>query len=154
MRETIEEAKLYLRDNFDKGVDCPCCGQKVKLYKRKVNSGMVIFLIGLYRLADKNKRKNYFRNTDVMKEMNLSATSLDYSVMKHFGLIMEMTNEDNTKKSSGYWGITSKGFSFISGQKIQKHVLIYNNKKQGFSDETTTIKDALGDKFNFDELMN
>ena len=37
--------KEFLRANYEKGCDCPTCGQFVKLYKRKLNSGMAKTLI-------------------------------------------------------------------------------------------------------------
>jgi hypothetical protein len=40
------------------------------------------------------------------------------------------------------------------GREKPKNVFLYNNKIQGFSEETTTIKQALGDKFDFEELMS
>ena len=47
--ETIKEAKEHLRNNFEEGIDCPCCGQFVKLYKRKLNSGMAATLIRIVK---------------------------------------------------------------------------------------------------------
>jgi len=38
METTILEAKQLLKDNFAQGIECPCCGQFVKRYKRKLNS--------------------------------------------------------------------------------------------------------------------
>jgi hypothetical protein len=150
--ETIIEAKAHLRANFEKGVDCACCGQYVKLYKRKLNSGMALFLIGLYRLSVSNMTM-FFSNHEVMAEMKINTSSLDYSVMKHFGLIYTRISEAG-KKDSGKWMITSKGVNLLLGQSTSpKHVFLYNNKRQGFSDETITIKEALGSKFDFDELM-
>lgn len=33
--ETLEEAKQFLRENWEEGADCPCCTQKVKLWKNR-----------------------------------------------------------------------------------------------------------------------
>ena len=97
--------------------------------------------------------REFFSNKQVMNEMGLTASSLDYSVMKHFGIIEPRISEGG-KKDSGYWRLTREGIDFVSnGKKVNKHVLIFDNKKQGFSDEFTTIQEALGDKFDFQELM-
>lgn len=152
MMETIKEAKQFLRANFEKGVDCPCCGQFVKLYKRKLNSGMALFLIGLMRLWKKNPNKQFFSNKEVMNEMNLAVTSLDYSVMRHFGLIEPRISEAG-KRDSGYWRMTPKGFLFVQGHKSSKYIFLYRNKRQGVSDEQITIREALGEKFDYEELM-
>jgi len=161
MIETLKQAKDFLRENFKKGCECPTCGQRVQLYKRKINSGMALFLIGLYRLDNRYDKenpgelhRNFFSNKEVMREMNLSASSLDYSVMKHFGLI-EPRAAEGGKKNSGYWRLTHKGLLFTRWKaRTPKYVFLYNNKIQGLSEETTTIKESLGDKFDFQELMN
>jgi len=152
--ETIKEAKQHLRANFEKGVECPCCGQYVRQYKRKLNSGMVLFLIGLCRLSHR-EMPMFFSIKEIMNEMNLTVTSLDYSVMKHFKLITPRISEGG-KKDSGKWMITQEGLRFVlwPDHTIPKHVFLYNNKRQGVSDEKITIREALGEKFNYEELMS
>ena len=152
--ESIKEGKIYLRQEFAKGTDCPCCGQFVKLYKRKLNSGMSLFLIGLYKLS-KNNGVRCFKNQIIMRKMNLNTSSLDYSIIKHFDLIEEEIDHETEKKNSGYWKITQKGIEFIE-QKIEvpSHVHIYNGKVLGFADTTTNIITSLGNKFSYNELMN
>lgn len=160
LNDSISEEKKRLRAEFHKGTKCACCGQSVKLYKRKINSGMALFLIGLWRLECRHQEtlpgmigREFFSNKQVMNEMDLTASSLDYSVMKHFGIIEPRISEGG-KKDSGYWRLTREGIDFVAnGKKVNKHVLIFDNKKQGFSDEFTTIQEALGDKFDFQELM-
>lgn len=150
--ETIKEAKAYLRENFEKGCKCPVCDNSVRLYKRKLNSGMALFLLGLYKLT-RDKEAVYFSNKDIMENMNINTSSLDYSVLRHFDLISPRISVVE-KKDSGYWLLSLKGAQFVTGHLTSpKHVFLYNNKRQGFSDETITIKEALGSKFDFDELM-
>jgi len=150
---TIEEGELFIRDNYVEGAICPCCKQISKLYKRKLNSGMTLFLIGLYKLRIRTGNK-YHQNKDIMSEMSLNTTSLDYSVLRHFGLIIEQKNEDSEKRRSGFWAITKKGVGFVLDEiKIPSHVHLYNNVLTGFSDTQTSIKKALGNKFNYSELL-
>lgn len=151
---TVLDAKNYLRNNFDKGCKCPTCGQNVKLYKRKLNSGMILFLIGLYRLTIKTPGRIYFQNKEIMSEMNINTSSLDYSVLRHFKLIKESENKDNKKRNSGYWMLLDLGFQFVKNNiEIPTHVLIYNNTFQGYSDSKSTITKSLGEKFNYQELI-
>ena len=43
---------------------------------------------------------------------------------------------------------------FVSGKmSVKSHVHIYNNIVMGFSDTTITIREALGKKFDYQELM-
>ncbi len=115
---------------------------------------MTLFLIGLYKLS-KHKEGGYFKNQTVMKKMNINTSSLDYSIIKHFGLMEEEINDLTEKKNSGYWRITQKGIDFVS-QKIEvpSHVNLYNNKVLGFSDTKTNVVKSLGTKFNFKELWD
>ena len=158
--ETIAEAKQFLRENWKKGTVCPCCNQRVKLYLRKLNSGMALFLIGLYRLSKKNAylpdgKPAWFTNKEVMKEMGINTSSLDYSVLRHWELIKKKeANEDGVKRQSGYWQLTLAGLSFVQGHfSVKEKVNVYNNKRYGFSGNLITIKQALGSKFNYTELM-
>ena len=156
--ETIKEVKEFLRANYEKGCKCPACGQTTRLYKRKLNSGMALFLIGLYKLTKNANNGSYtkvvfFSNKEVMSKMKINTASLDYSVLKHFDLISPRVSQGG-KKDSGHWSITWKGIDVIERDiPLSKHVFLYNNKRQGFSDEKVTIKEALGSKFDFDELM-
>jgi hypothetical protein len=50
--------------------------------------------------------------------------------------------------------LTEKGASFIRGDiRVPKYVTEYNSEILEFSEETTDIKEALGDHFNYYELM-
>lgn len=151
---TIEEGKQYLRDNWENGVSCPCCNRNVKLYKRKINSGMSLFLIGLYRLNRKFPREVFFKNKDAMEIMGINTSSLDYSVMKFFDLISDEPTTDSERRNSGLWRITQKGIDFIENKiRVQSHVLLYNNICYGFTNEFVDIRTSLGERFDYSELM-
>jgi tRNA(His) 5'-end guanylyltransferase len=146
--QTIQEAKIYLRENFDKGVNCPCCGQFVKLYKRKLNSVMARCLIKMTSLQN-----GYNHVREIVKGISDTGTN-DFSKLKYWGLIEEMNNDDLDKKTSGYWRLTKQGLLFAKNQiNVPKYAEIYNTKLIGFSAEQTNIIDSLGTKFNYNELM-
>jgi hypothetical protein len=148
--ESIKEAKEYLRENYKKGCKCPCCDQVVRLYKRKLNSGMAITLIQMHKHSN-----NFFHVKDMLREKGLH-NGHDWSLLKYWGLIQELdVLPGSTKKSSGQYRVTEKGVDFVYGRiNLPKHILIYNKRFQGFSDEETTIKESLGDDFNYYELLN
>lgn len=145
--ETLKEAKDYLNKNYKKGCKCPACDQVVKLYKRKLNSGMARTLIEMYRHSDRFVHvKNHLR------EEKLPNTH-DFTLLRHWGLI-EAPAEESDGQASGLWKITEKGQKFCKGEVVvNKHVLIVVNRLLGFSEEKTTIQDSLGSKFNYEELM-
>jgi len=80
----------------------------------------------------------------------------DFAKLRYWGLIMELENDNPKKKNSGIWIITKKGGEFLkSGKQIPKYALIYNGKFLDFDgDEIITIQSALGNKFNYQELMS
>lgn len=145
--ETQKEAKAYLRANFEKGCSCPTCGQTVKLYKRKLNSGMAIFLI---KLANATAEGNYVHASEIVKDNK----ALDYSVLNFWKLVEASTEVVDGKRRSGYWHITDRGKRFVDGlTSVPSHVNLFDNKLVGFSDNQITIRDALGEKFDYEELM-
>jgi hypothetical protein len=151
---TIAEAKHFLRANFEKGVDCPCCGQFVKLYKRKLNSGMAITILRIY-----NESIDDFGKWIPVKEflrINKYKNSHDWTLLKHWGLLEEKEIvKDSEDNNSGFWKITPKGRQFVMNEiNVPNKVHIYNNKVLGFSDDQTNIIDSLGKNFNYTELMN
>lgn len=147
--ETIKEAKEYLRSNFNEGVNCPCCNQFVKLYKRKLGSMQSQGLIILYNLS---KEKDWIHVREITKNINLTG---DFAKMSYWKLIEERANTESTKKNSGFWRITQRGKDFVGNKiEIPSHALVYNSKCFGFSEEKTNIIKSLGKKFNYNDLMN
>ena len=148
--KTLEAAKAHLRDNWKKGTHCPCCTQFVKLYKRKFNTVMVLSLINLSYLG-----AGFHHVSNIMEGISKTGTN-DFSKLKYCVMIAEMSNNNKAKKTSGYWAITDKGLTFLdrSLATVPKYANIYNGQLMGFSEERTTIQGALGDGFDFHELMN
>lgn len=149
---TLHEAKKELRENWEQGVECPCCTQYVKLYHRKLNTGITLFLIGLYKLC--GPTENYFHAKQVLEKIGGFTTSRDYAILEHWGLIKAKPNEeDPSKRTSGYWALTEKGFDFVIGAKpVMSHVKLFNNKFYGFTGKMISVREALGNKFDYEEL--
>lgn len=149
--ETLQEAKQFLRDNWLKGTHCPCCNQFVKRYQRKLNSGMAVSLIRLY----KENGQDWMHALHTLVRLNPKATIMEYSKLKYWGFLEEKPGDvDPSKKSSGIWRITDEGVAFIKDfAPAPKYIYLYNNKFLGFSDEIINIKDALGSNFDYQELM-
>lgn len=146
---TIIEAKRHLRENFNTGTDCPCCGQFVKLYKRKLGSSQSRSLILLYSL---NQKSEWIHSREITKKINITG---DFAKLVYWNLILEKPKSKEDKRSSGFWKLTQRGKDFVLGNiKIPSHVFIYNASLQGFSNEQIFIHSALGKKFSYNELMN
>lgn len=150
--ETITEAKQYLRVNFEKGVECPCCTQFVKLYRHRLNSQMAKTLIEIYNISSEENRE-WIHVLNEIKPSNRM-----YSLMRFWDLIVaaeyDQVNSYEDKKASGYWKITERGEKFVNNEiNISKYVYLFNNRKYSISEETISIHEALGKKFSYSELM-
>jgi hypothetical protein len=153
---TLSQARVYLQENYEEGVGCPCCKQHVKLYKRKLNSAMAIALIEIYN-ASKYNGFDFIHVEDHFKEMPGLPSSIrgDFPKLRHWGLIeaLKEKREDGSKRN-GMYRITGRGIAFVQcNLRVASHVHLFNNEVKGFSDNHVGIAACLGSKFNYDELM-
>ena len=152
--QSIQEAKDYLRENFEIGVECPCCKQLVKLYKRRINNIMSRTLIRLYHLDQ--EQPIYHHVKDIVKDISDTGTN-DFSKLSYWGLIEEKQKEPKETKTrtSGYWTITDLGKKFVTSQvDLPSYALVYNNRVLEFSKDKVNIEKSLGEKFNYKKLMS
>lgn len=148
MAQTLAEAKQWLRDRVDDGAECPCCEQFAKVYKRKLNSTMARGLLWLYKQGDGWVEANRTAPHWLVSKGGTFAT------LSHWGLIEEQPGTGGAKRTSGVWRITPAGKVFASGAGMTPaRVRLYAGRVLGFSSEQTTIREALGKRFNYDELM-
>lgn len=153
--ETIAEAKISLRENWEKGTDCPACGQLVKKYVRKLNSGMARGLIVAYRI-DQEKGQDWFHISELLTK-KIAAGANELQKLRFWKLVEQKThNDDPDKKHSGFWRLTERGRLFVTnGVLVPRCITMYNQKFLGYEDENDliSIREALGSKFNYRELM-
>ena len=139
--------RRLLRD-IDVGVTCECCGQRAQRYRRLLSSSIVRALVFAYR----EHRLESFELEALLRAMVLHHPDLprvgDTSMLRHWDLI-ELT------ATTRHYRVTAKGRRFILGQiRVPRYAFVYNNARHGLSDESVDVTDALGDKFNLDELLN
>lgn len=138
--KTVKEAKQFLKDHLETGVNCPCCGQHVKLYPRALNSGLARALILMHRAPTTPEGWVDIKNVDVRGG--------DYAKLRYWELIEQRSS------GSGVWRVTLKGVKFVSDQgRVPKTVFVYNGRVRAFSDDTINIRQALGKAFSYEELM-
>ena len=143
---TIAQAKHWLRQRLDEGADCPVCTQRVQVYRRKVNSGMARSLIEMYRVGGLDW---------VHVPTQIGARSREEGKLAYWGLVEEERERRPDGGRAGYWRVTPYGELFIRrGVTIPKYARIFNGKVLGLdTTEQVSIKDALGTKFDYNELM-
>lgn len=146
---SIEEAKTWVKKNSETGCICPCCNRLVKVYKRRLNSGMAQEIISLYVLSYNDFEAKFYHHTQFAK-----VTGGELSKLLHWGLVSEKVNTIDDKKTSGFWSITQKGILFVENKiNVEKYIYLLDAELIALSQETTNIIESLGNKFNYPELM-
>jgi hypothetical protein len=145
---TLAEVRDWLREAVKEGVHCPCCNQMAKVYNRKITSRMAFTLIEVYRAA----------GTDwchVPSTVTFTGDSGEISKLRYWGLVVEGSPRRDDGGRAGMWRITDFGERFVKGNyRVPKYAHIYDGRRLGFDDSVrVSIRDALGTKFNYDELM-
>ena len=153
---TLDEAKLIikqeLREKLEKGAHCDICRQYVRMYKKRLSSTAVLMMIRLYWLEE-NTSEPYHHLNDLMRGFSISGCG-DFATSRFWGLVEEMPNDDPKKKASGMWSLTETGKSFVLGAaRVRSHAKIYNAKCYGLVNDYIDVREALKDKFNYEELM-
>jgi len=150
------EMKLYtarnlVDDNAKTGIDCPCCGQFAKIYKRKINTPMSRFLIWFVMRYESDPRWYSLYEFPLFQGCRGGG---DFPKLRYWNLLVQKENEDPEKKCSGIWKTTPKAREFVYQEtKLPSHVYLYNGKMVGYTDELTDITECLGKKFSYPEVM-
>jgi len=153
--KSLEDAKCYVEARRDEGVPCPCCTQYCKVYPRSLNAPMVRFLIWLVKEFEARNVPRTWINVNDGPLIQHRKGGGDFAKMAHWGLIEQMANDDDTKRTSGYWRPTQAGVDFVHMRTtVPQKVLLYLNEPVGFSPEVTDVVTALGTGFDYRELMN
>lgn len=151
-KRLLIEARARVISNLDEGVECPCCGQWCKLYRRKFNSGMARIIIWLVKTYEDQNRKGWINVPEVAPVF--VRRSNEVSRLCLWKLAQERDNEDPARRNSGMYRPTKKGWQFVRRRiTIPSHVHVFNNEIKGWSDTHVDIVEALGEKFHYQELM-
>lgn len=144
---TLAEAQQEVRDGAEDGTRCPCCGQLVQLYRRGIHAGMARALIVAWRL---HRRDFFHTNT-------LGLPGGDFQKLGYWGLIERASRDrDPDAPGVGMWRITDHGEAFVRcAVKVPSHALVLQGEVVRLVSRRgeVSIRDALGTRFDYDELM-
>jgi hypothetical protein len=144
---SLEEARAWLRERIDDGAKCPCCTQLAKVYRRKITSGMAQALIVMWRVHG----DAYFHLPSISDRWR----SRDESFLRFWGLIEEATEKRDDGGRAGWWRVTPLGVAFVRGrERVPKYARIYDGRRLSLEGELISIFDALGERFDYRELMS
>lgn len=149
--ETLEAARDYVLANREDGVTCPCCQRLVRVYKRKLNSGMALAFLRLCRIHTTANRPVHAR------EVCEPTKNRDFSQLQYWELMIELPKtEDQHGRTSGFWLPTERGLAFFRGElRVPKYRVHASGEEEtiGWSPETTALREALPDGFDYDKLL-
>jgi hypothetical protein len=75
----------------------------------------------------------------------------DYAKLRYWGLIEPRVVEG---KMTGYWRLTVKGTRFVADrERVPKYARVYDGKLRALEGEEISIRQSLGNRFNYDKLM-
>jgi hypothetical protein len=116
-----------LLENIEDGRHCPCCGQFVKAYRRKLRANHVRFL---RQLVEKTSSTEPWLHYKTMK-----FAGRDYNYLQHFGLAQS--------KPGGFWKPTSLGYAFLAGTtSVPEWLLVYDNQVFSRSDRQMFVSEC------------
>jgi hypothetical protein len=148
-QERLEEAAI------GKGTNCPCCGQFVKVYKRKLYTVMAMALVHIYQDHCIHGFTGYIHVPSLLNGKGVVARGGDYTKLEYWGLIEAQQHERNDGSTrTGMWRITQMGRDFVEDKmRVPSHIFLYNNQLVGMDVEMISIREALGQEFDYGALM-
>jgi hypothetical protein len=131
-------------------VICPCCERRSQVWKKRPISSAIASLIKLVNLYDGEPI-----HLDRFNVAPSDRGNGNFSQLALWGLIERADNSDKKKRSSGMYAPTREGVDFVYCLiSIPKHVYTLNDEVIETEGPQVYIKDVLGDKFDYQELMD
>jgi len=151
---TVAQVQARLAADIAKGTGCPCCGQHVKDYKWSLLAPMAASLMWMVRQAKRTGRGDIHMNGPDVPDFIKRSRS--FPKLVHWGLVRPVTKAAllKDKRWNGQWNPTMDGVEFAHNRlQVPAWVRVYNNTCVERSFTTVGVRDALGKRFNYDELV-
>jgi len=148
---TLSLARMYLYDNLDEGVRCPCCHKFARRYRRRFNGTMARSLMWLVRAyAETGDWVNVAKTAP-----RWVVRSNQLPTIRWWKLAIRPADcEDPKLKHSGSWKPTEKGIAFVNREiKIPSTCVTWNGEVEDLEGDYVDIKEILGVKFDYSEVM-
>lgn len=144
----LGEARDWLRNRIDEGASCPCCQQYARVYRRKITSRQAHGFILVWRAAG----IDWVHIPTVHPAFTGDGGKL--SMLRYWGLLEEADDKRDDGGRAGWWRITSRGRLYLDDQlRVPKYARTYDGRCLSLVGEPVGIRDALGTRFRYDELM-
>ena len=146
-KTTVTVAEDWVLNNAAEGVECPCCGQLAKVYRRKLYSSMAYALITIY--GAKGDGEGWLHVPSLLNGKGSVSRGGDFAKLVYWGLL------EPHKEGKGYYRITARGRDFVECRcAVPAAVFVFDGELLNHDvEQMVTINEALGTKFNYEELM-
>lgn len=147
---TLGATKDWLRDLVDEGARCPCCGQHAKVYKRSIHASMAVGLLHMYRAGPAHHPYS------LREHVPASLGRGDVAKLRYWGLLVPAELPTHGSRREGDYMVTRNGLLWLrDALAVPKYVRVYDSERLGEPfGEPWGIRDALGEKFDYEELMS
>lgn len=149
--KTLAQARQeYKQVIKGEGGRCPCCRRWGKINGYQINSTQVRGMIWMLRRFRKNQW------IELAKAPKFILRSKSLATLHHWELLENKPKQDDEdKRSSGFWRLTQKGRDFLRLKiTLPKHAFVFDNTLIKFSKQHVDAVQALGKKFSYEELMS
>lgn len=150
---TLRYSQQRLMEGLEEGVNCACCGQFAKIYKRSLSKSAARCLLVLYVEAG----EGWAHLPTVLSEKapELATTGGYAALAGHWGLMEESDRVRDDGGRAGWWRVTASGVRFLSGEiSIPKYVRLYNGRVLDHTGDAITMAMALGEPFDLRNVMS
>lgn len=155
---SLGDARKNLVDNAKKGTICPCCTQKVKLYKRKLSPIMCLALIEIYKFYKHHPEADldeYYTKEDFFFNLE-DWMYADFQKLVYFDCIEpQFTSPKKPIKKRGYFRITKHGVDFAQREiGLPTFCYAYNGEVEEHGTTFKTIDEILLERdIKYDEII-
>lgn len=154
---TLVDALEWLLERINEGVECPLCGQTAKVYTHNLTASEALGLIIFYR--EHGTGWGHAPSTEGIPRLGGA-----FARNALWGLIQESWGVREDGGRAGVWRVTPLGERFRNNlAKVRRTAITYggaqkvegreNRRLLALEGDEISIVDALGEKFNYEELM-
>lgn len=150
--DALERARRIYFDRIEAGrvATCPCCDRRGRIYRRKLHAEMARFLV---LLVAKTAPGEWLHIRKVIGASGAKVAT-DGAYLVHWGLVEKADDLDDVRTRGGLYRASDKGRRFATGElTVPSHVVLYDNGPRKLEGDEVSIFDALGDRFDYRELI-
>jgi len=132
---------------------CEVCRNPTTTYDRKLHAAMVATLVAWWGVWG-DYAWHSLNDLYKLKSNLTTVRGGDFAKLIYWGFIEERPKTDENKKNTGIYRITEDGVAFVLGKtRFSRSAYVYNDHVMGWSEELVNVYEALGDTFDYNELM-